>query len=91
MTPRGEPALGSGSTVADFNLDARQEVRIENDRLIAFIRPALGGHIYELDVRHAATNVLATLDRRPEAYHGIIARLGRDRVRTDYDGPPEHP
>ena len=39
--------------MADFNLDARQEVRLENDRLIAYVRPALGGHIYELDVRHA--------------------------------------
>jgi alpha-amylase len=57
----------------DFNLDARQEVRLENDRLIAFVRPAAGGHVYELDVRHALTNVLATLDRRPEAYHGAIA------------------
>ena len=44
--------------VADFNLDARQEVRLENDRLIAFVRPAPGGHVYELDVRHAA-------DQRP--------------------------
>lgn len=57
----------------DFNLDARQEVRLENDRLIAFVRPASGGHVYELDVRHALTNVLATLDRRPEAYHHSIA------------------
>ena len=37
--------------VGDFNLDARQEVRIENDRLVALVRPATGGHIYELDVR----------------------------------------
>ena len=58
--------------VDDFNLDARQEVRIENDRLIAFIRPAQGGHIYELDVRHPNVNLLATLDRRPEAYHRAI-------------------
>ena len=58
--------------VGDFNLDARQEARIENDRLVAFVRPAAGGHVYELDVRHALTNVLATLDRRPEAYHGAI-------------------
>ncbi len=73
--------------VADFNLDARQEVRLENDRLIAFVRPAQGGHIYELDVRHASTNLLATLDRRPEAYHSAIAAAagtGSD----DYDGPP---
>jgi 4-alpha-glucanotransferase len=73
--------------VADYNLDARQEVRLENDRLIAFVRPAQGGHLYELDVRHASTNLLATLDRRPEAYHAAIAAAsgaGSD----DYDGPP---
>jgi 4-alpha-glucanotransferase len=58
--------------VDDFNLDARQEVRLENDALIALIRPAHGGHIYELDVRGCATNVLATLDRRPESYHETI-------------------
>ena len=40
--------------VADFNLDARQEVRLENDRLIAFVRPATGGHVYELDVARRA-------------------------------------
>ena len=28
--------------IGDFNLDARQEVRLENDRLIAFVRPASG-------------------------------------------------
>jgi 4-alpha-glucanotransferase len=73
--------------VGDFNLDARQEVRLENDRLIAFVRPAQGGHIYEFNVRHAATNLLATLDRRPEAYHAVIsaaAGISSD----DYDGPP---
>lgn len=58
--------------VGDFNLDARQEVRIENESLIAFIRPALGGHVYELDLRRPAVNVLATLDRRPEPYHAAI-------------------
>ncbi len=62
--------------VADYNLDARQEVRLENDRLVAFIRPATGGHVYELDVRHALTNVLNTLDRRPEPYHAAIAAAG---------------
>ena len=70
--------------VADYNLDARQEVRLENDLLIVYVRPAQGGHVYELDVRHASTNVLATLDRRPEAYHSAIAAADRD----GYDGPP---
>ncbi len=69
--------------VGDFNLDARQEVRLENDRLIAFVRPAGGGQVYELDVRDSQTNVLATLERRPEAYHSSIAALAaleRDRA-----------
>lgn len=59
--------------VGDFNLDARKEITLQNDRLIAFVRPALGGHIYELDARRAGVNVLATLDRRPEPYHRAIA------------------
>jgi alpha-amylase len=58
--------------VADLNLDARQEIRLENDHLIAMVRPAQGGHLYELDVRRGATNLLATLDRRPEPYHEAI-------------------
>ena len=73
----------------DFNLDARQEVRLENDRLIAFVRPAHGGHVYELDVREAATNLLATLDRRPEAYHGVIrAAVGEGNGEGISDGGP---
>jgi alpha-amylase len=72
---------------ADFNLDARQEVRLENDRLIAFVRPAQGGHVYELDVRSAGSNVLATLDRRPEAYHAAIAAAYATNSDA-YDGPP---
>jgi 4-alpha-glucanotransferase len=67
--PRVELAVG------DFNLDARQEVRLENDHLVAFLRPASGGHVYELDVRHAQTNLLNTLDRRPEPYHEAIAAV----------------
>jgi alpha-amylase len=72
--------------VGDFNLDARQEVRLENDALIAFVRPATGGHIYELDDRRSATNLLASLQRRPEAYHATIAAVaaGHDNA---YQGP----
>ncbi len=55
--------------VADFNLDARKEVRLEDDKLVAYMAPANGGTIYELDVRSICHNLLATLSRRPEAYH----------------------
>jgi alpha-amylase len=72
--------------VGDFNLDARQEVRLENDRLVALVRPASGGHLYELDDRRTLTNVLATLDRRPEAYHAAIA-ASAESGGGHYDGP----
>jgi alpha-amylase len=69
--------------VGDFNLDARQEVKLENDRLIAWIRPAQGGHIYELDTRQALVNLLATLDRRPEPYHDTIRAAARGQSISD--------
>jgi alpha-amylase len=53
----------------DFNFDARQEVRLANDKLVALINPVCGGQLYELDVRSICHNLLATLSRRPEAYH----------------------
>ncbi len=72
----------------DFNLDARQEVRLENDSLIALVRPAFGGHIYELDVRDGLTNVLATLDPRPEAGHAETDRHPRKAL-VDHFYPVE--
>src|SRR3569623_193060 len=57
------------ATPGDFNLDARQEVFLANDKLAALISPHQGGQMYELDVRSICHNLLATLARRPEAYH----------------------
>jgi alpha-amylase len=54
---------------ADFNFDLAPEVRMANRHLIAWFAPARGGMLYELDVRAIHHNVLATMDRRPEAYH----------------------
>ena len=42
---------------------------LANNRLVALLAPARGGHLYELDVRSICHNLLATLTRRPEAYH----------------------
>ncbi|MEZ6058369.1 MAG: alpha-amylase/4-alpha-glucanotransferase domain-containing protein [Planctomycetaceae bacterium] len=53
----------------DFNLDARKEVKLASDRLVAYLSPARGGHLYELDLRSTRVNLLSTLDRRPEPYH----------------------
>ena len=72
-----------GVETGDFNLDARQEVRLENECLVAFARPSLGGHLYELDVRRSLVNVLATLQRRPEPYHDTIRAAARGETIDD--------
>jgi hypothetical protein len=67
----------------DFNLDARPEVRIAGDRLAAYFTPAVGGHLYELDIRAIRHNLLATLNRRPEIYHEAIRRAANPDNKGD--------
>ncbi len=72
----------------DFNFDARQEVRLTNDRLMAQVSPSSGGQMTELDVRRIQHNLLATLARRPEAYHQKILageNHGGDHVASIHD------
>jgi alpha-amylase len=64
---RSEPWVDSKAE--DFNFDARPEVQLANDKLMALIAPHRGGQIYELDVRSICHNLLATFTRRPEPYH----------------------
>ena len=68
---------------ADYNLDSRSEVRLANDKLIALVAPAMGGQLYELDVRSICHNLLATLARRPEAYHRTVLEGVSDDVSDD--------
>ncbi|MBM4088046.1 MAG: DUF1926 domain-containing protein, partial [Planctomycetes bacterium] len=67
------------ATVDDYNFDARQEVCLANDRLICLLAPAAGGQMYELDVRSICHNLLATLARRPEAYHQKVRAGANNR------------
>jgi alpha-amylase len=59
---------------ADFNLDGQPEISLSNNRLAAYFSPRAGGSLYELDLRPICHNLLATLSRRPEAYHETIRR-----------------
>ncbi len=59
---------------ADFNFDLSTEVRLANENLIAWLAPAMGGHLYELDIRSIGHNLLATMQRRPEAYHEKVLK-----------------
>ena len=58
---------------ADYNLDGQSEVCLTNDKLALFIEPDNCGRVYELDIREICHNLLATLTRRPEAYHKKVA------------------
>jgi 4-alpha-glucanotransferase len=69
-TPR--PANWIEGETADLNLDGAPEVCLQNGQLAAYFHPACGGSLYELDLRPIRLNVLATLARRPEAYHDAI-------------------
>lgn len=62
------------ATSEDYDLDQRPEVRLANEKLIAYVAPAQGGMLYELDVRSAEHNLLSTIQRRPEAYHRKVLR-----------------
>lgn len=68
----------------DYDFDGRTEVRLTSDGLDAWIAPARGGMLYELDLRDQEHNLLATLDRRPEAYHAqVLAGPGNARSVVD--------
>lgn len=72
----------------DFNFDGLNEVRMANDRLCCWVAPSEGGMLYELDIREIAHNLLATLDRRPEAYHEKVRsgqKAGADAAASIHD------
>ena len=82
---RIQELLGQGSgpwchaNQSDFNFDGQDEIQLSNDQLSLFLEPASGGRLYELDVRNIAHNLLATLSRRPEAYHQkVLSGPSRD-------------
>ncbi len=62
------------ATADDYNFDGRPEIRLANPHLVAWVSPATGGSVYELDVRSIRHNLLATIDRAPEAYHEKVRR-----------------
>lgn len=70
----------------DYNLDARKELRLSGDRLIGYVAPGRGGHLYELDVRAIQVNLLATLNRRPEPYHDRIRQHAGQSVSASGGG-----
>jgi hypothetical protein len=72
------------AATGDFTYDGRSEVRLANETLDCWLAPDAGGMLYELDVKPARHNLLATLDRRREAYHTqVLAGPGAARSVVD--------
>jgi 4-alpha-glucanotransferase len=74
-----KPAAWVELTADDYTFDGWQEVQLAGDHLVALAAPGRGGMLYELDVRQIAHNLLATLTRRPEAYHRKVLAGADDR------------
>lgn len=66
---RGNQTIWVEAEASDFNFDGKNEVHLCTDQIAAWFSPFHGGHLYELDARGIGHNLLATMRRRPEAYH----------------------
>jgi alpha-amylase len=62
----------------DFDQDGQEEIMTNSDLLNVFIDPAEGGRITELDWKPRSFNLMNTLTRRREGYHGKIAHAARE-------------
>ena len=76
----GRPQQWVEATNEDYDFDGRQEIRLANDKIAAWISPTIGGQIYELDVRSIAHNLGATIQRRPELYHEKVRQGENDNA-----------
>ncbi|HEY3999198.1 MAG TPA: alpha-amylase/4-alpha-glucanotransferase domain-containing protein, partial [Candidatus Xenobia bacterium] len=61
--------------VTDFDCDSRDEILIDTDTINLYLKPSLGGALFELDFKPLAVNLLDILNRREEAYHGKVQHL----------------
>jgi alpha-amylase len=64
----------------DFDGDGSEEVMLNSELLNVFVDPAEGGRITELDWKPRSFNLMNTLTRRREGYHGKIAHAAKDEA-----------
>ncbi len=62
----------------DFDQDGDEEIMINSEVLNVFLDPAEGGRITELDWKARPFNLMNSLTRRREGYHGKIAETAKD-------------
>jgi 4-alpha-glucanotransferase len=78
---QAERALGTGtaaaSEVRDVDADLQPEVLLTTPEVAAYVKPDLGGGVYELDYRPKRFNLLNVLGRRAEGYHGKLLEAAK--------------
>jgi alpha-amylase len=62
--------------IFDFDVDGKEEIILKNRHLNLYIAPFYGGSIFELDYKPSSINLLDTMTRRKEGYHGKLAVAG---------------
>ena len=80
----GRPATWVDAASSDYNFDSKTEVRLSNEHVDLWLAPSVGGMLYEFDLRKQRHNLLATLDRRSEAYHDEVL-VGPGNARSIID------
>ncbi|MBN2566229.1 MAG: DUF1926 domain-containing protein [Candidatus Eisenbacteria bacterium] len=68
----GREDAWSDVEILDHDMDGRDEVVLESHCANVYVSPARGGAIFELDVKKADWNVLATMSHYLEAYYREI-------------------
>src|SRR5262249_33105714 len=72
----------------DYDADLPEELLMEGPALSAYVRPADGGALCELDDRPRRFNLLNVLARRDEGYHG---KLRQAAAEAKGEGAPAEP
>ena len=62
----------ASAEIRDFDLDGTEELLLGNGTLNAYVSPARGGGVFELDHLPSGYNLLDILARRPESYHALL-------------------
>lgn len=57
----------------DFDCDGRKEVLVETPVINCYLKPDLGGSMFELDFKPISLNLLDVVTRREEGYHKKLA------------------
>ena len=71
--------------IMDFDTDGFEEVIVETDRMNLFFSPQYGAHLFELDFKPKAFNVLDTMTRREEGYHRKLFELAEKAAQANND------